>query len=198
MNEPTINLGQVQKAAQEFLQKYHPKNTLPIPIEDIIELQMNIGLNVVNGIKQLLGIDAFINQNFSEIFIDSFSFEKYPARTRFSIAHEIGHLVLHRQWYENNGPKDIDKYLQFLDKIDEEIYKKIERQASTFAGLVLVPADHLLKIFKQRLGKVPVEEDPEFLRGIIQDLPNIFEISEMPMLWRLQDEKTIKRIPFYS
>ena len=53
MNGPIIRLEDVQREAQNFLQKYHPKNTLPIPIEEIVELQMNIGLNVVGGIKQL-------------------------------------------------------------------------------------------------------------------------------------------------
>lgn len=197
MNELVIRLEHVQKEARIFLQKYHPKNTLPIPIEDIAELQMNIGLNVVKGIKQLLGIDAFINHEFTEIFIDEFSFEKYSARTRFSIAHEIGHFILHREWYKKNGPRNIDDYLEFLDKTSEEAYKKIERQASTFAGLVLIPTEHLIKLLKDRLGRIPNNEEPELLSGIIQDLPTIFNVSEMPILWRLQDEKIIKRKNFY-
>jgi len=192
-----IRLEQVQKEAKNFLKKYHPQNTLPIPIEDIVELKMNIGLNVVNGIKQLLGIDAFINNGFTEIFIDEFCFKKYPARTRFSIAHEIGHLVLHQEWYKHIGPKNVDDYLEFLDKINEEIYKKIERQASTFAGLVLIPTEYLIILVKERVGRVPNNEEPEVLVGLIQDLPTIFNVSEMPLLWRLQDERIIKRKNFY-
>lgn len=197
MNGPIINLGYVQKEAQNFLQKYHPQNSLPIPIEEIVELQMGIGLNIVNGIKQLLDIDAFINQRFSEIFIDELSFKKYPARTRFSIAHEIGHLILHREWYESSGPGNVDNYLEFLDRIDDETYQKIERQASTFAGLILIPTKRLIEIIKQRVGKIPNNEEPELLAGIIQDLPAIFNVSEMPILWRLQDEEIIKRRRFF-
>lgn len=197
MNRPVIRLEYVQKEAEDFLQKYHPQNSLPIPIEEIVELQMGIGLNIVNGIKQLLDIDAFINQRFSEIFIDELSFKKYPARTRFSIAHEIGHLILHREWYENSGPGNVDNYLEFLDRIDDETYQKIERQASTFAGLILIPTKHLTEIIKQRVGKIPNNEEPELLAGIIQDLPAVFNVSEMPILWRLQDEGIIKRKRFF-
>ena len=192
-----IRLAGVNRAAEEFLQKYHPSLDLPIPIEEIVELRMGIGLNVVSGIKQLLDIDAFINRGFTEIFIDSFSFDKYIPRTRFSIAHEIGHVILHREWYEKNGPTDIEGYLNFIDRTNEENYKKIEIQASTFAGLVLIPTRKLIKLFVERLGKLPKEEEPELLGGIIQDLPTIFNVSERPILWRLQDEKIIKRTPFY-
>ena len=127
------------------------------------------------------------------MFIDDLSFKKYPARTRFSIAHEIGHLILHQGWYENNGPRDIDGYLEFLDQTNAETYKRIERQASTFAGLILIPTKHLTEIIKHRIGKLPINEEPELLAGIIQDLPVIFNVSEMPILWRLQDEGIIKR-----
>jgi Zn-dependent peptidase ImmA (M78 family) len=194
---PKIGLEDVKKAAEKFLVKYHPSLNLPIPIEDIVELKMGIGLSAVNGIKQLLDIDAFINRNFTEIFVDSFSFDKHIPRTRFSIAHEIGHLVLHREWYETIGPSSIEEYFDFTNGLDEEPYKYIERQASTFAGLILVPRSKLIKLFIERLGKLPREEDPELLKGIIQDLPAIFNVSETPILWRLQDEKIIKRVPLY-
>lgn len=197
MKRLEITLKHVQGEAERFLKQYHPLNTLPVPIEDIVELQMKIGLNVVKGIKQLVDTDAFINREFNEIFVDEHSFEKFPARTRFSIAHEIGHLVLHKDWYEQNGPKNIEDYLKYVDALDEQTYKYIERQANTFAGLVLIPTEHLVKLMKKHLGRVPSEEEPELLSGIIQDLPTIFDVSEMPILWRLQDEKMIKRVSFY-
>lgn len=197
MKRPEITLKHVQREAERFLKQYHPLNALPIPIEDIVELQMKIGLNVVKGIKQMVDTDAFINREFNEIFVDEHSFEKFPARTRFSIAHEIGHLVLHKDWYEQNGPKNIEDYLKYVGALDEQTYKYIERQANTFAGLVLIPTEHLVKLMKKHLGWVPSEEGPELLSGIIQDLPTIFDVSEMPILWRLQDEKMIKRVSFY-
>lgn len=192
-----IRLVDVKKEAERFLQEYHSSLVLPIPIEEIVELKMGIGLSVVSGIKELLGIDAFINRDFSEIIVDSFSFEKYVARTRFSIAHEIGHLILHREWYEKNGPKNVEEYFGFTDHFDANIYKKIEIQASTFAGLVLIPTKRLTELLIERLGRLPEEEEPELLGGVLQDLPTIFNVSDRPLLWRLQDEKIIKRTPFY-
>lgn len=197
MDQKLVRLEDVQREANSFLQKFHPEDTLPIPIEEIVELRIGINLSVISGIKQLLDVDAFITNKFTEIFVDALSFQKFAARTRFSIAHEIGHLVLHREWYEENGPDNIDDYIKFLDKIDEESYKKVERQASTFAGLVLLPTNHIANIFKQRLGILPRNEEPELLSGVIQDLPAIFNVSEMPVLWRLMDEGIIRRRRFF-
>lgn len=33
---------EIEAKVQEFLQEYHPDNTLPIPIEEIIDLKMGI------------------------------------------------------------------------------------------------------------------------------------------------------------
>src|SRR3989344_2121849 len=143
MYGPDLRYGDVKQAAVEFLKRYHPTNRLPVPIEDIVEYQIHIALFAVPGIKLLLGIDAFISSDFDQITIDEDCFVKYPERTRFSIAHEIGHLILHKDWYENYGPKNLEDYLSSHDRMDRQSYKYIEIQAQTFAGLILVPKELL-------------------------------------------------------
>lgn len=189
---PSLTLSEVTKAADSFLKFYYPTLIPPIPIEDIIELKMGIGLFVVPGIKLLLGIDAFIASDFTGITIDENSFVQFAERTRFSIAHEIGHLVLHKEWYKRNGPKNLEDYLTFHDRIDKEVYKHIEIQAHTFAGLVLVPTDLLLKELKTKIGKVPSNETPEILIPIAQDLLDTFKVSGEVIWRRLQKEGIIK------
>lgn len=192
MQAPNLTLSEVTKAANSFLKLYYPTFTPPIPIEEIIELKMNIGLFVVPGIKSLLGIDAFMSSDFTGITIDEDSFVKYPERTRFSIAHELGHLVLHKEWYKRNGPKNLEDYLTFHDRIDKETYKYLEIQAHTFAGLVLVPTDLLLKELKTKIGKIPSNETPEILIPIAQDLLDTFKVSGEVIWRRLQKEGIIK------
>lgn len=192
MKEPSLTYRDVVNAAENFLKTYHSSLRLPIPIEEIVELKMNIALIAVPGIKKLLGIDAFINSDFSQITIDETCFIKYPERTRFSVAHEIGHLILHKEWYEKTGPKNFEEYLTSHDTIDEQTYKFTEIQAQTFAGLVLVPKLILLDKLQKRLGRLPSMEAPEILAPIIQDLPDIFNVSDAVILRRLQKEKIIK------
>lgn len=126
MQSPNLTLADVTRASKDFLQKYHPALTLPIRIEEIVELKMNITLVVVPGIKDLIGVDSFISSDFSQITVDEYAFTKYEERTRFSIAHEIGHFVLHKSWYEKHGPKTLEDYLTFYDRIDPEVYKFLE------------------------------------------------------------------------
>lgn len=187
-----IRLSDVIKASEDFLLKYHSSSTLPVPIEEIAELKMGIGLAVVPGIKTLLGVDAFINSHFTQITVDEHSFVKFPERTRFSVAHEVGHFVLHKEWYQKCGPRNLEDYLTFHNRIDKEVYKYIEIQAHTFAGLVLVPKRLLLNELKKKLGTIPSMEAPEMLAPVVQDLPEIFQVSDAVILRRLQNERIVK------
>jgi len=156
---------------------------------------MGIQIMVVPGIKSLIGVDAFISSSFSEITIDEYSYTKFPERTRFSIAHEIGHLILHREWYEKYGPKNMGEYLTFCDRVDGQLYKYTEIQAQTFAGMVLVPKNLLAKELKSRVGVIPSNIEPELLTYAIQDLPEVFQVSDAVILRRLQKEGFVKSNP---
>lgn len=100
------------------------------PIYDIVELAELMGFTVISMNYQEDKIDAFSSMNTingNSYFIittgDSGSFY----RQQFSIAHEIGHWVLH----QNINPQELDK--------DE--YKVIEEEANRFASILLLPKE---------------------------------------------------------
>ena len=192
MQGPSITLRDVAAAADKFLKTYHPSNNLPVPIEEIVEIKMGVALYAIPGIKPLLGIDAFINSNFTQITVDENSLTTFTARVRFSIAHEIGHSILHKEWYRKHGPQSIEDYLTFHERIDAKSYKFIEIQAHTFAGLVLVPKDLLLNQLKLKLGRVPNQESAEILIPVANDLLDVFQVSGDVMLRRLEKEDIVK------
>ena len=192
MQGPNLKFADVVRAADKFLRTYHSSLNLPIPIEEIVEHKMGIAVFAVPGIKSLIGVDAFISSDFTQITVDEIYFVRFPERTRFSIAHEVGHLVLHKEWYKKYGPKNFDDYLASHDRMDSQIYKYIEIQAHTFAGLVLVPKILLLNELKKRLGRIPSLESPEILALVTQDLPEVFKVSDAVILRRLQKENIVK------
>lgn len=195
MNPTKLHLPDVSKAAKDFLAKHHPKLDLPTPIEEIIEIKMGVAVSAVPGIKDLLGIDAFIRSDFKEIVIDEDIFNRYVERTRFSLAHEIAHYVLHKDWYEKFGPKSIEDSLSFWDMVDKDTYKYGEIQANTFAGLVLVPDRPLEEEFSSLLGSEmtpPVEI--EAIARNIPDLANKFCVSPETVLIRLERKGLVKKI----
>jgi hypothetical protein len=190
----SLSMKQVRQAADNFLRDYNPNNQLPVDIEKIAELDLKIFLCVIPGIKNLIGIDGFINSDFSQITVDDSCYNKFHERTRFTIAHEIGHKILHQSWYEKNGPKDFKSFQEFSPKISEKDYRYMEIQAQTFAGLVLVPTELLKKEIFERLGKLPEKEDVEILQSIIFDLVGIFEVSSDVIYRRMVTEGLIKKI----
>lgn len=69
--------------------------------------------------------------------IDRRSFGAYPQRARFSIAHEIGHLIIYRAL----GPDVFDRA-----EIDEESYKEVEELCDFAASHLLLPRAQLMAV----------------------------------------------------
>ena len=103
MHDPdSINLRKVTDAADSFLKSYNNDSQHPLPLEEIIEQKLHIRLVLIPGLDRLIGISAFINQSFDCIVIDEKMYCSQPNRVLFTLAEEIGHYFLHREWYDKN------------------------------------------------------------------------------------------------
>jgi len=141
-----LNYEDIRKRANDFLVSYHPNKSLPIPIEEIIEYQFGINIYPIPGLKRLLGeaeVEGFLSSDFTEIAVDQGVYEDFDTRYRFTLAHEIGHLVLHQEMYSQYKIDNYEGRLGFVREIPDESYYWFEWQAQSFAGLVLVPGDKL-------------------------------------------------------
>jgi len=76
-------------------------------------------------------------------------FERQLHRYRFTLAHELGHLWLHRDLYDAADFSSIDEYKQFVASIRPDDYGWYEWQAYCFGGLILVPREPLA----ERIGE---------------------------------------------
>ncbi|KKP81047.1 MAG: hypothetical protein UR81_C0008G0016 [Candidatus Levybacteria bacterium GW2011_GWB1_35_5] len=154
-NSPKIlSYRQIKQTTEEFLREKHLGLNLPIPIEDIIELNLKIKLTSLKGLKANFDIDAFINSACNEIFIDNTVFLKYEERSRFSLAHELGHKILHEEIYSQEQFYAPEEFIAFQENMPEKDYGWLEYQANVFAGCLLVPTEKLktevLKAIKER------------------------------------------------
>jgi Zn-dependent peptidase ImmA (M78 family) len=68
---------------------------------------------------------------------------RFANRLRFSFAHEVGHLTLHKQLVSLFDFDTPVEYLAFVNGLPEQEYRWIEGQANEFAGCLLVPRDRL-------------------------------------------------------
>lgn len=110
--------------------------TLPIPVEDWIEGPLGIQLGYTDLSRlgdQVLGA-AFCEER--EILIDE-QVLTHEGRCRFTCAHELGHLIMHRRVRR-----------QFHDtKADVTLSSdKYERQADRFAAAFLMPLPQLERV----------------------------------------------------
>lgn len=194
-NPKLINLSRVKQVVNEFLRQQNPDSTIPVPIEEIVELKLNIRVILISGLIRDFGVNAFISQSFDTIVIDEQMFMRQPERIRFTLAEEIGHLFLHKDWYLSNGPKGIEDYLSWQEKLDGELFSYIERQAKTFASMVLMPEEIIMEKWidfstKHGLPKnCNVYDLPD---NTLPELAHEFAVSTESLLMRLNFLKLLQ------
>ncbi len=187
---PRLSYEQIKNIAQKFLEKYHPKSTIPIPIEEIVELQLNVKISTIPNLKRECDTDGFINSGFTEITLDDNVFNLYEERARFTIAHEIGHKLLHSQIYESCEIKTKEDYLNFQNTLTHEDQKWLEIQAHIFAACVLVPTEKLKEEIKAAIGEQKPQAD--YSIPYLRNLPQRFKVSWEVLSRRIVKEKLLE------
>lgn len=186
---PRLSYEQIKNVAQRFLEKYHPKLTIPIPVEEIVELQLKVKISTIPNLKSECDIDGFINSDFTEITLDDNVFNLYEERARFTIAHEIGHKLLHTKIYESCEIKTKEDYLNFQNSLTHEDQKWLEIQAHIFAACVLVPTEKLKEEIQAAIGQQRPQAD--YSIPYLQNLPQKFKVSSDVIYRRIQKEKLL-------
>ncbi len=189
---PRLSYKTIGQIADKFLDGYHPKISLPVPIEEIAEQKLKIKIVPTAKLKENYDIDGFLTSDLAAIFLDLDIYLKYENRTRFTIAHEVGHLILHGDIFKKLNINSIEKLNTLSDKLTDEEYGWIEYQAYSFASQVLVPTRQLFGEIKGKLGRIPTNEMPEVFSPIAQDLLQVFQVSGEVLLRRLQKEGILK------
>ncbi|MFH1175500.1 MAG: ImmA/IrrE family metallo-endopeptidase [bacterium] len=157
---PYIKNKEIKIKAEEFRVKYWDKN-LPIDIEKIVDLNLRINIIPLLELEKMCDANALIASNWETLYIDKdlFEDERRQNRLRFSLAHEIGHFILHKDFYKALDINSIDDFYNFIDIIPGEQYGYLETQANKFAGYLLIPFDLLEKEFFKNLEEVKTKID---------------------------------------
>ncbi len=193
LNLPRLSDGKIGEIAQKFLEKNHPTFKLPIPIEEIAESKLDIEIIPVKRLKKDYDVDGCLVSSLSRIFIDFDLYMDQENRTRFTLAHEIGHLILHYEIFHELKIKTESDLYKLTENTSNEDYKWLEYQAYSFAGHVLVPSTLLVSEIKTRLTiKSQGEVSAEDLYPIFPELIEKFNVSGEVLLRRLQKVGLVK------
>ena len=177
---PFKTRAQLTGEAENFLQKYHPHNTYPIPIEEIIEFQLGLDIIPLPGLHKFFDIDGFLSADRAGISIDENVYQARPGRYRFTLAHEIGHFVLHRELYGQSDFRNVGDWKRFIESFPEREYSLFEWQAYEFAGHVLVPAHHLEKriaYHRKQIRSMRIENEEIVMDRVTELLAQDFVVS---------------------
>jgi len=181
INVPFLDPKTIADEADKFVTAYHPSLKPPIPIEEIAEFQLDIKVYPSGDLYPQHGIEGFINSNFNVLTIDQKIYEEKAnrSRRRSTFAHEVAHIILHRDIFEGHDFNSKDEYLEFVDAIGERNIRLIEQQAYIFAGHVLVPSNLLDEQLGDAIKKAGGLSNMSLqdLTFIMEELKRSFQVS---------------------
>lgn len=170
-----MNLKKAEKVAYSLLEE-HAVSQPEVPIEKIIkDLKINLVYEPLDAdISGFLFRDETTGK--SIICVNE---NHTTNRKRFTIAHELGHFLLH------NGSEDthIDRgfTINFRNSISSQAINKREIEANAFAAALLMPEELLIPAVLEKLenGVDIVDESG------LKDIAKKFKVSEHALCIRL-------------
>lgn len=94
---PWLRRSDIWRQADELRQRWWPSDALPVPVLDLAEFDLGLELVPKPNLRRAGDIEALLLGDLRTIVVDRDAFMDPRAenRLRFSVAHEIGHLILH-------------------------------------------------------------------------------------------------------
>ncbi|MVT07752.1 ImmA/IrrE family metallo-endopeptidase [Chitinophaga tropicalis] len=175
-----MTVKSIHKAANDLLEQFG-SDQLPVRIEDVARFK---GINVVpfpleNDVSGILVIEpggATIGYNQEESRV----------RRRFTVAHELGHFMLHntqndRKVFVDNTFKVSNEFkVLFRSKHGQEepTTARMEFEANTFAAAILMPEKYVFQL----INEIEFDLGDE---AAVKELSRRFDVSSTAMYYRL-------------
>ncbi len=147
---------QIWTAVEQFRcrEDIKPYANLPIDVFSIAEIALRLNPILFPSLYDKFKLDAAINRDLTGIFLDKQAYEDFERgdradekRLRFSVAHELGHYVLHQTEIRASSFESIPDFKKWAGRRDD--CKSAEYQAYEFAGRLLLPRDTFVKIYDE-------------------------------------------------
>lgn len=196
-NIPFYSNAEIQEKVNQFVDN-NSYVKMRTDILKICMLKNGIGFDENTDCMGLLGRYVFFN---NQIFISKSLIDEVH-RYRFTLAHEIGHSVLHRELLKHYVSSAEDKdVLTYTYSSNWE--KRLEIQANTFASFLLIPKAPLINYYMEIKRNLGINDDvPLYLDNqpcnkkdclkMFYALSKIFNVSKEAIMYRLINSKLLK------
>lgn len=137
--------------AVEKFRQLHVQDLGKIPVDVLSAIELRLRLDVIPfpNLLQKYSVDAAVLPDFSGIYVDEDSYDYLEGqpqwlfnRLRFSLAHELGHIILHREIAGKLEFKTLEDFWNWMRRYNAAKYG-LEWEANEFAGRLLVPIENL-------------------------------------------------------
>ncbi|MGB8952540.1 MAG: ImmA/IrrE family metallo-endopeptidase [Candidatus Aminicenantales bacterium] len=198
VHPPHLKFAFIREKADEFRQCYvKPPDLLPVPIVEIVELQLGIHPIPIIGLKERIDLDGFLTKDLNHICIDYnvYMDEKQENRLRFTYAHEVGHYVLHKNEIQECDFRTPEDWIHFHEDFLEDDLNWFEQHAYEFAGRLLVPRDSLINEMRdlylriQKFRKMAGDDEENLIQAASRIICKKFQVSPEVISRRIRIEK---------
>lgn len=194
IRQPYVPMDEIRTAAEALLKEQHPSLAIPVPIEEIVEFGLGIEIRPFRGLQDRFGFEAALTRDLKTIIVDESLMQRSENRYRFTLAHELGHLVLHGQLISRAPITDKASWRREVNAVDPATYAHLEQQAYIFAGLVLVPSQPLIEVYREMEtlaldhGLELAEMGEEAITYVADRIGRVFRVSGQVIARRMRAE----------
>lgn len=195
---PYLSYEQIGEISYDFLSEHGLEKQIPINIESILEFDLGMGIIPIPGFQQNHSVEGSLSIDTKTIYVDEYVFRAVETRYRFTLAHELGHLLLHKEFFEGTGVSTILDWKRAYRAISENSYFELEMQAYNFAGHILVPSPHLRSRFTDFVSDNKSKFVEARRKGVVREITLSFfknnSIYRLSKLFNVSPEVMEKRI----
>lgn len=164
---PYLSYEEIGRISFSFLSEHGHEQEIPVDIEAILEFDLDVGIIPTPGYSQNHSVEGSLSLDMQTIYVDEHVYRAVETRYRFTLAHELGHIILHKSIFKGIKVDSILDWKRVYKTIDEGVYATLEKQAYDFAGLILVPCVHL----RQRFARMVSDNKPQFIEAERKGIP---------------------------
>lgn len=198
---PFLTYSDIGQKVEAFFNEYHPSIEIPIPIEEIIELKIGLNIFPFPRLFKDHALNGFLSRDLSTINVDDYQYEQLNEKYRFTIAHELGHYILHKSFYENLPLfEEVNDYIKWRLSIPREDITWFETHGDWFAEQMLVPTAPLENICQEVVDKykgifIKMDTIPDDVWSYISnEVATFFDVNPPVVEIRIKREKIPERI----
>jgi Zn-dependent peptidase ImmA (M78 family) len=144
------------------LRQNHPilrDGYLPVDILSLVEIDLKLDVIPFHELNNKYDVEAALKADFTGIYVDAETYQFFDHgpvwklnRLRFSLAHEVGHYVMHRNLPQRKNFASLPDFARWVENFDDASplrKNRAEWEANEFAGRLLVPVDRLQEFYEE-------------------------------------------------